>query len=134
MTRNDALHLCQSWLPLWTGNQPERLADAYSEDVFYRDPARPEGIHKILRVDTDERKIGLSLKRAQWAAEAGATTDDSEPSRRRGGLDGGGALLGDNIISAIRQNEGEAPAEGEASPDRPRRDVSKELGEDKPQE
>ncbi|HOI53768.1 MAG TPA: S1 RNA-binding domain-containing protein, partial [Phycisphaerae bacterium] len=24
---------------------------------------------KILRVDTDERKIGLSLKRAQWAAE-----------------------------------------------------------------
>jgi small subunit ribosomal protein S1 len=91
---------------------------------------------KILRVDTDERKIGLSLKRAQWAAEAGATTDDSEPSRRRGGLDGGGALLGDNIISAIRQNEGEAPApaEGEASPDRPRRDVSKELGEDKPQQ
>ena len=26
---------------------------------------------KILRVDTDERKIGLSLKRAQWAAEEG---------------------------------------------------------------
>ncbi len=50
MTRNDALHLCQSWLPLWTGNQPERLADAYSEDVFYRDPARPEGIHGKARL------------------------------------------------------------------------------------
>ena len=45
MTRNDALHLRQVWLPMWTGNQPERLAEVYSEDVFYRDPVKPEGIH-----------------------------------------------------------------------------------------
>ena len=47
---------------------------------------------KILRVDTDDRKIGLSLKRAQWAAEDEADTDKPQ----RGGLDG--AHLGTDII------------------------------------
>ncbi|MFP4217223.1 MAG: 30S ribosomal protein S1 [Planctomycetota bacterium] len=67
---------------------------------------------KILRVDTEDRKIGLSLKRAQWAAEEGegggveATSGGGE--RRRGGLEGDGGLLGDmadNIIKTIRDGE-----------------------------
>ncbi len=53
---------------------------------------------KILRVDTDSRKIGLSLRRVQWAAEDAAASEatDATPaesndssSERRGGLDGG---------------------------------------------
>ncbi len=53
---------------------------------------------KILRVDTEERKIGLSLKRAQWAAEdqgTGETGTGEAPVKRRGGLEGEGGLLGD---------------------------------------
>ena len=53
---------------------------------------------KILRVDSEERKIGLSLKRAQWAAEDGLTGDDTHSSqthlRRRGGLGADTGLLG----------------------------------------
>ena len=61
---------------------------------------------KILRVDTDERKIGLSLKRAQWAAESTEPTEPGqEPVRRRGGLEGGSQLFGDNIIQTVRQDE-----------------------------
>ena len=49
---------------------------------------------KILRVDSDERKIGLSLKRAQWAAGRSRSAKKpapSAPTRRglRGGLEGG---------------------------------------------
>jgi hypothetical protein len=44
MKRSDALLLCDRWLPLWTGNQPERLIEVYGGNVFYRDPAKPEGI------------------------------------------------------------------------------------------
>ena len=40
---------------------------------------------KILRVDADSRKIGLSLRRVRWAAEDAAGKDKP---RRRGGLDG----------------------------------------------
>ena len=43
---------------------------------------------KILRVDTDERKIGLSLKRAQWG--------DTDGTGEGGGGDGGGGDRGDS--------------------------------------
>src|SRR5690606_23180359 len=58
---------------------------------------------KILRVDTDERKIGLSRKRVDWAqeeqtAEAGATpgatpAKKKDPSELKGGLGGSGPLI-----------------------------------------
>ncbi len=48
---------------------------------------------KILRVDSDERKIGLSLKRAQWAQEEEqrevVRSQRSEKRGLRGGLEGG---------------------------------------------
>ncbi len=50
---------------------------------------------KILRVDPDSRKIGLSLRRVRWAAQerqqaeaAETDTAKKEISKRRGGLDG----------------------------------------------
>jgi small subunit ribosomal protein S1 len=74
---------------------------------------------KILRVDTDDRKIGLSLKRAQWAQEdATTTTDHSQPAKRRGGLEGEGGLLGDlgkDFLQTVR--------DGESDQSRPKRDT-----------
>jgi small subunit ribosomal protein S1 len=69
---------------------------------------------KILRVDTDDRKIGLSLKRAQWGDTAGSDrTERSEAggsespgssgggkkvkSPKRGGMDDHGAMGTDKI-------------------------------------
>jgi len=65
---------------------------------------------KILRVDTTERKIGLSLKRAQWGDTTGGTNTgsgtggdrDDKASRRgptptKGGMDAHGALGTDKI-------------------------------------
>jgi small subunit ribosomal protein S1 len=50
---------------------------------------------KILRVDTDERKIGLSLKRAQWASDTDFTSSSQGPTR--GGMDEHSALGTDKI-------------------------------------
>jgi small subunit ribosomal protein S1 len=48
---------------------------------------------KILRVDSDERKIGLSLKRAMWAQEEEkreeARKERADRRGLRGGLEGG---------------------------------------------
>ncbi len=63
---------------------------------------------KILRVDIDDRKIGLSLKRAQWAAEDGDEPVDNGAEPRRGGLSSEGGMLGDlgdQIIKSIREKE-----------------------------
>ena len=40
----DLTAFCERWLAAWTGNRPDELAAFYSEDVFYLDPARPEGL------------------------------------------------------------------------------------------
>jgi small subunit ribosomal protein S1 len=53
---------------------------------------------KILRVDTDERKIGLSLKRAQFGdTDAGGERDPHGPLPSKGGMDEHGALGTDKI-------------------------------------
>jgi len=89
---------------------------------------------KILRVDIEDRKIGLSLKRAQWAAEDGdSPTETAEP--RRGGLSSVSGMLGEmgsQIISALRNNkeEGEEAtdeATTEATAEEPA-EVSAEAG------
>jgi len=59
---------------------------------------------KILRVDTDERKIGLSRKRVEWSEEqhqaeppseaaAGAPKEKKPPKELKGGLGGSGPLI-----------------------------------------
>jgi small subunit ribosomal protein S1 len=58
---------------------------------------------KILRVDTIERKIGLSKKRAEWAAEPEEAEDDGRKRRkeRRGGLHAGDEPLGDVLKDVL---------------------------------
>lgn len=52
---------------------------------------------KILRVDIDDRKIGLSLKRAQWTAESDRTSESTPRRDLGGGLGDRGALGTDKI-------------------------------------
>ena len=44
---------------------------------------------KILRVDAEERKIGLSLKRAQWAQEEAVREEKRSERAKERGLRGG---------------------------------------------
>ncbi len=44
MTVEQAREFASRWLPAWTGNRPELLANFYSEDAFYADPAVPHGV------------------------------------------------------------------------------------------
>jgi small subunit ribosomal protein S1 len=67
---------------------------------------------KVLRVDADDRKIGLSLKRVQWAAEEEHAEGESAPREepRLGGIQhvedeaheegGGSTLFGTTLLPA----------------------------------
>lgn len=44
MEFTEARTLCDRWLPLFTGNRPERLIEVYAGEAFYRDPALPHGV------------------------------------------------------------------------------------------
>ena len=74
------------------------LADHKVEDPHDEVKVGSEIEVKILRVDPQERKIGLSKKRAEWAAEEGkAPTAGGDVKIRRGGLHGPGAESTDVI-------------------------------------
>ena len=45
MNKKEAREFASKWLPAWTGNEPERLAEFYSDDCFYLDPAIPSGVN-----------------------------------------------------------------------------------------
>ncbi len=45
MNREEAKIFASKWLPAWTGNNPETLAEFYSDDCFYLDPAIPSGVN-----------------------------------------------------------------------------------------
>ena len=52
---------------------------------------------KILRVDVGDRKIGLSLKRAQWTAEQDTAEQSITTAQPKGGMDDHGAMGTDKI-------------------------------------
>ncbi len=69
---------------------------------------------KILRVDVEDRKIGLSLKRVRWSEEDAASQNGDQPAsvpskRLRGGLHGPGDLGSDLISYSVLG--GSSPAE-----------------------
>ncbi len=73
---------------------------------------------KILRVDIEERKIGLSLKRAQWAAED-QPEGAAEPIRRRGGLGAESGMLGsmaNDLVLQTAAEQGETAQEAQQEP------------------
>ena len=39
-----ARKFAERWLPAWSGNRPELLASFYTDDVYYSDPARQDGV------------------------------------------------------------------------------------------
>ena len=43
MNKEKAKAFASKWLPAWTGNDPEKLADFYSDDCFYLDAGIPNG-------------------------------------------------------------------------------------------
>lgn len=45
MNKNEALNFCKIWLAAWTGNRPDLLISFYSDQAYYQDPARPNGLH-----------------------------------------------------------------------------------------
>ena len=45
MNQEEAREFASRWLPAWTGNNPEKLADFYSDDCFYLDPGVPSGVN-----------------------------------------------------------------------------------------
>ena len=97
---------------------------------------------KILRVDTDDRKIGLSRKRVEWAEEdelAAESAEQAEDSARekpaartdlKGGLGGGGGLLIEPAGEEVAEPAAAEPAAAEPAADEPAADEPEVVSEE----
>ncbi len=66
MKKTDAEAFCAKWLPLWTGNQPEKLAAVYADNVFYRDPGVPGGLRGKAELLAYFRRLLAANPDWQW--------------------------------------------------------------------
>ena len=57
MDKKEAGEFASRWLPAWTGNNPEKLADYYSDDCFYMDAGIPDGASGKAALITYFRKL-----------------------------------------------------------------------------
>ena len=64
MNREEAKEFASRWLPAWTGNNPEKLANFYSDDCFYLDPAIPNGVRG--KAQLMDYFSGLLAKNPNW--------------------------------------------------------------------
>jgi small subunit ribosomal protein S1 len=102
---------------------------------------------KVLRVDTDERKIGLSKRRVDWSAEQEAAEnkkngDDGPVSASggrsiadadlKGGLGGGGLLI-ETPAAAPAAEEKPAAEEAPAATETPAADAEPDEKVDQPE-
>lgn len=43
LDEQQAREFAEVWLPVWSGNQPEKLTNFYTDDAIYIDPGIPQG-------------------------------------------------------------------------------------------
>ncbi len=90
---------------------------------------------KILRVDTQDRKIGLSKKRAEWAA--GSEEEGGKggaPKQRRGGLHGSTGEETTGMISTTALFNDSGKESGKKSRSKPEAEGESEASEGEPDE
>ncbi len=68
MNEKEIMDFCSLWLAAWTGNTPEKLIDFYTEDAFYLDPAKPEGLKGRERILAYFKKLLAANPTWKWEA------------------------------------------------------------------
>jgi hypothetical protein len=96
MTAEDARSFAQRWLPSWTGNNPEGLADFYSDDTFYLDPGVPVGIRGKAALLEYFRRLLKYNPNWVWTQLEGIPMEDGFLNKWRADIP-----VGDETISVV---------------------------------
>jgi hypothetical protein len=75
-TPDEARSFAEQWLPAWSGNRPELLADFYSDDTFYLDPGVPGGVRGKQAVLEYFRKLLAQNPDWVWTQIEGIPLED----------------------------------------------------------
>ncbi len=106
MNENEAQALCEDWLASWTGNRPEVLLSFYADDVFYRDPGRPEGLHGREALTDYIRKLLAANPDWVWEAVEILPTEGGFCLKWRAAIPVGGGTLREEGLDIVEVTDG----------------------------
>ena len=106
MNKDDAIKLCGTFLPLWTGNRPEELVKIYSQDAFYRDPAKPGGVQGRQALLSYFRKLLAAFPDWVWTADDVFPIDGGFALRWKAVIPAGGSVVKETGLDLIHVKDG----------------------------
>jgi len=93
LTGIEAKQFAEKWLPAWSGNNPERLADFYSDDAFYFDPGIPNGVQEKNNLLAYFRKLLSVNPHWIWTQIEGIPMEDGFLNKWRAQIPVGPVML-----------------------------------------
>ena len=102
----EARAFAERWLPAWTGNQPERLAAFYSEDVFYCDPAIPQGVRGRAALTAYFRKLLARNPEWVWTHRGSVPMEDGFTNLWHASIPTGGRTIEVDGLCTVQLRDG----------------------------
>ena len=93
LTAVEARRFAERWLPAWSGNRPELLADFYSDDAFYLDPGIPSGVKGKRALLRYFKKLLARNPDWIWSQIEGIPLEDGFLNKWRAVIQTGGAPI-----------------------------------------
>jgi len=101
-----AAEFAASWLPAWTGNDPERLAAFYTDDTFYSDPAIPEGVQGKEALLTYFRALLARFPDWVWTNTGAAPMEGGFLNHWHATIPVGGTVIECDGVCTVRLRDG----------------------------
>ena len=102
----EAAEFAASWLPAWTGNDPERLAAFYTDDTFYSDPAIPEGVQGKEALLTYFRALLARFPDWVWTNTGAAPMEGGFLNHWHATIPVGGTVIECDGVCTVRLRDG----------------------------
>lgn len=93
LSADEARRFAERWLPAWTGNRPEALAEFYSEDALYLDPGVPQGVRGKPALLAYFRKLLAHNPEWVWTQVEGIPMEDGFLNKWRARIPVGATTL-----------------------------------------
>lgn len=106
LDRASAREFAERFLPAWTGNDPERLADFYHPDGFYLDPAIPDGVQGREAILAYFRKLLAYNPDWIWTHEDGVPLENGFLNKWKAEIPVGSRVLVVRGVCSIQLREG----------------------------
>ena len=106
MNEKEIMDFCGRWLAAWSGNQPESLIEFYTDDAFYLDPAKPEGLKGRGRIFAYFQKLLAANPEWKWEAVEVYPTEEGFVGKWKATIPVGSKMIVEHGMDIVELEQG----------------------------